>query len=59
MSAWPAPSAEALVVTVDAVKHRLGELYDTFALDKLPQNEKRMALAAAAVRAGTVTRRDL
>lgn len=51
--------AEALVVGVDGVKHRLGELYDTFGLDKLPQNEKRAALAAAAVRAGIVTRRDL
>ena len=51
--------AEALVVGVDGVKHRLGELYDTFGLDKLPQNEKRAALAAAAVRGGLVTRRDL
>jgi FHA domain-containing protein len=51
--------AEALVVTVDAVKHRLGELYDGFGLNKLPQNEKRAALAAAAVRVGLVTRRDL
>jgi FHA domain len=51
--------AEALVVTVDAVKHRLGELYGRFGLDLLPQNEKRAALAAAAVRAGIVTRRDL
>jgi hypothetical protein len=51
--------AEALVVGVDGIKHRLGELYDSFGLDKLPQNEKRAALAAAAVRAGIVTRRDL
>jgi hypothetical protein len=51
--------AEALVVGVDGVKHRLGELYDRFGLEKLPQNEKRAALAAAAVRAGIVTRRDL
>jgi hypothetical protein len=51
--------AEALVIGVDGVKHRLGELYDRFGLDQLPQNEKRAALAAAAVRAGIVTRRDL
>ena len=51
--------AEALVVTVDAVKHRLGELYDRFGVEGLPQNEKRAALAAAAIRAGLVSRRDL
>ena len=47
------------MVGVDGVKHRLGELYDRFGLDQLPQNEKRAALASAAVRAGIVTRRDL
>ena len=51
--------AEALVVGVDGVKHRLGELYDRFGVDQLPQNEKRAALAAAAIRAGVVSRRDL
>ena len=51
--------AEALVVGVDGVKHRLGELYDRFGVEQLPQNEKRAALAAAAIRAGVVSRRDL
>ena len=47
------------MVGVDGVKHRLGELYDRFGVDQLPQNEKRAALAAAAIRAGVVSRRDL
>ena len=47
------------MVTVDGVKHRLGELYDRFGVEGLPQNEKRAALAAAAIRAGVVSRRDL
>jgi hypothetical protein len=51
--------AEALVVSVDAVKHRLSELFDRFKLDHLPQNEKRAALANVAVREAIVTHRDL
>jgi FHA domain len=51
--------AEALVVSVDAVKHRLSELFERFEFDGLAQNEKRAALAHAAVRAGIVTHRDL
>jgi hypothetical protein len=60
----PAPAgnraiAEALVVGVDGVKHRLGELYERFGVDGLAQNEKRAALAAAAIGGGVVSRRDL
>ena len=51
--------AAELVVTVDAVKRTMRRLFDTFEIEGLPQNEKRTALAAAAVRGGIVTRRDL
>jgi len=51
--------AEELVVSVDAVKARLKELFDAFAIGDLPQNEKRAALAIEALRRGVVTRRDL
>jgi pSer/pThr/pTyr-binding forkhead associated (FHA) protein len=51
--------AEELVVSVDAVKARLKELFDAFGVGDLPQNEKRAALAVEALRRGVITRRDL
>jgi hypothetical protein len=51
--------ADELVVSVDAVKSTLRALFELFGIDDLPQNRKRAALAAAALRSGTVTRRDL
>jgi pSer/pThr/pTyr-binding forkhead associated (FHA) protein len=53
----PASNAEIaaeLHLTVAAVKSRLGSLFERFALDGLPQNQKRAALAAEALRAGLV-----
>lgn len=51
--------ADELVVSVDAVKARLRELFDAFEVSHLPQNEKRTALALEALRRGVVTNRDL
>ena len=51
--------ADELVVGVDAVKRNLRALFALFGVDDLPQNRKRAALAEAALRSGTVTRRDL
>jgi predicted component of type VI protein secretion system len=51
--------ADELVVSVDAVKARLKELFDAFGVADLPRNEKRAALAVEAMRRGVVTPRDL
>ena len=51
--------ADELVVSVDAVKATLRALFGLFGVDHLPQNRKRAALVAAALRSGAVTRRDL
>jgi hypothetical protein len=51
--------AEELVVSVDAVKARLRELFDAFGISDLPQNEKRAALALEALRRGVINPRDL
>ena len=51
--------ADELIVSVDAVKARLKELFHAFGIADLPQNEKRAALAIEALRRGVVTRRDL
>ncbi len=48
-----------LSVSVDAVKTTMRALFDVFGIADLPQNEKRAALAAQALRSGAVTRRDL
>ena len=48
--------AAELVVTVDAVKRTMRRLFDTFEIGGLPQNEKRTALALAALRSGVVER---
>jgi DNA-binding NarL/FixJ family response regulator len=51
--------ADELVVSVDAVKARLKELFDAFGVADLPRNEKRAAVAIEALRRGVVTPRDL
>jgi pSer/pThr/pTyr-binding forkhead associated (FHA) protein len=51
--------AEELVVGVDAVKSTLKALFAAFAVDDLPQNQKRATLALQALRTGAVARRDL
>jgi hypothetical protein len=47
------------VVGVDAVKSTLKALFAAFAVDDLPQNQKRATLALQALRTGAVARRDL
>jgi FHA domain len=51
--------ADELVVSVDAVKSNLRALFGAFGIDDLPQNQKRAALALAALRTGAVSRREL
>lgn len=51
--------ADELVISVDTVKSTLRALFEEFGVDDLPQNQKRAALAQAALRSGAVTRRDL
>lgn len=56
--AAPATNAEIaqeLYVSVAAVKSRLHGLFARFGLDELPQSQKRLGLAAAAIRSGLVT----
>ena len=50
--------AEALFLSLDAVKTHLRQLSRTFDVESLPQNQKRVALAERAVRIGAVTARD-
>lgn len=57
--AAPSPNADIaaeLHLSLAAVKSRLWTLYQRFGVDELPQNQKRAALAATAVRAGLVGR---
>lgn len=59
-SPYAAPATNAdiaaeLHLSVAAVKARLHSLFERFGLDHLPQNQKRAALAADAMRAGLVT----
>jgi pSer/pThr/pTyr-binding forkhead associated (FHA) protein len=51
--------ADELVVSVATVKGTLRALFGVFAINDLPQNEKRAALALQALRTGVVSRRDL
>ena len=51
--------ADELVVSVDAVKSNLRALFAAFAVDDLPQNQKRASLAVRALQTGVITRRDL
>lgn len=61
---WATPAtnqqiADELFLSVDAVKAQLRALFQRFALDHLPQNQKRSVLAMRAMEAGLVTTRDL
>lgn len=51
--------ADRLAVSVDAVKSQLRVLFTAFALDQLPQNQKRSVLALRALEAGVVSVKDL
>ena len=51
--------ADDLHRSIPGVKKRLGLLFERFGLAELPQTEKRTQLAAAALRLGVVSRRDL
>ena len=51
--------AEELYLSVDAVKAHLRTLFGFFALQHLPQNQKRSYLAMRALQDGVVARRDL
>jgi pSer/pThr/pTyr-binding forkhead associated (FHA) protein len=62
-SAFATPStnkeiAEAVHLSVDAVKAHLRALFERFGLEDLPQNQKRGRLAAMALVSGLVTPRD-
>jgi pSer/pThr/pTyr-binding forkhead associated (FHA) protein len=51
--------AEELFLSVDAVKTHLRTLFAKFAVEDLPQNRKRLALAERALQSGLVSVRDL
>jgi pSer/pThr/pTyr-binding forkhead associated (FHA) protein len=51
--------AAELVVSVDAVKSTLRQLFEVFGVSDLPQNAKRASLAMRALQSGLVSRRDL
>lgn len=51
--------ADEVFLSVGAVKVHLRALFGKFELDGLPQNHKRMALAARAIQSGLVADRDL
>jgi pSer/pThr/pTyr-binding forkhead associated (FHA) protein/DNA-binding CsgD family transcriptional regulator len=51
--------ADALFLSVDAVKTHLRLLFGKFGIEELPQNQKRMELVRRAMGSGLVTERDL
>ena len=51
--------ADELYLSVEAVKTHLRGLFDLFAVEKLPQNQKRAKLVERAFTAGVITERDL
>jgi pSer/pThr/pTyr-binding forkhead associated (FHA) protein/DNA-binding CsgD family transcriptional regulator len=51
--------AEALFLSVDAVKTHLRTLFAKFGIEDLPQNQKRTELVRRAMASGLVTHRDL
>ena len=51
--------ADALFLSVDAVKTHLRLLFAKFGIEDLPQNQKRMELVRRAMGSGLVTERDL
>jgi hypothetical protein len=63
-SSYAAPAstrqiAERLVVSADTVKTHLRALFGAFAVEALPQNQKRAELARRALELGVVTRAEL
>ncbi len=60
--ASPATNAQVaaeLQLSVDAVKTHLRALYESFGVDDLPQNRKRVALVERALQSGLVSEREL
>jgi pSer/pThr/pTyr-binding forkhead associated (FHA) protein len=51
--------AEELHLSVDAVKTHMRALFEKLEVEKLPQNQKRVALAERALQSGAVSRREL
>src|SRR3954452_18071424 len=51
--------AAEVFLSVDAVKAHLRALFAALGLDRLPQNQKRAALAIRALQEGLITRREL
>jgi hypothetical protein len=51
--------ADELFLAVDTVKGTLSDLYEAFELDRLPQNQKRTALAVRALESGIIRRDEL
>jgi len=51
--------ADALHLSVDAVKAHLRSLFQRFGIEHLPQNQKRSRLVAEAFQRGMLTQRDL
>ncbi|WP_435591275.1 FHA domain-containing protein [Nocardia sp. bgisy118] len=51
--------AEELFLSVDAIKTHLRALFAKFGVESLPQNQKRVRLAALAMQSGIISDRDL
>ncbi|TQM29166.1 regulatory LuxR family protein [Nocardia bhagyanarayanae] len=51
--------AEELFLSVDAIKTHLRALFAKFGVESLPQNQKRVRLAALALQSGIISDRDL
>ena len=51
--------ADEVFLSVDAVKANLRNLFETFEVSDLPQNQKRVRLAELALRSGVISPRDL
>ncbi|MEV6274358.1 FHA domain-containing protein [Nocardia sp. NPDC051832] len=51
--------AEELFLSVDAIKTHLRVLFAKFGVENLPQNQKRVRLAALAMQSGLISDRDL
>jgi len=51
--------ADEVFLSVDAVKANLRNLFETFEVSDLPQNQKRIRLAELALRSGVISPRDL
>jgi hypothetical protein len=50
--------ADEVILSVDAVKSHLRELFKKFGIEELPQNQKRARLVALALHSGVVSDRD-